>query len=286
MKQKLKFNRESLVALAITGTVSQPGSGENVVDKEGRLHHIPGVGGITYNLKLGDSAYGWLGDHVEPEVSLENRNKQASEALNILACIGNEAVVTGGDAKGETGYVIGRHSGAEHVMIHMRNEEALDRLMIGDPFRIRAQGAGTVIEGFEELCVDCIDPELLDKIACINEDGLIEVPVAGTVPAALMGSGIGMKSYRGDYDMITQDMQRIRALGLDKLRMGDIVLLEDCFNCFGRSVKRGAVSVGVVIHTDCFYPGHGPGIVNILSAPTKRIVGRKDEKCNIKDYME
>ena len=283
---KLKINRSALVQQAITATICQPASGENIVDKDGRLWHLASTGGITYNLRLGDSAYGWMGDHVEPEVSLENKNKQASEALNILACIGNEATVISGDAKGEKGYVIGRHSGVEHVMVHMKNPEALDRLMIGDAFRIRAHGAGMVIEGFEELCIDCIDPDLLEKFASINDEGKIEVPVAGKIPAVLMGSGIGMKSYRGDYDMITQDRALIEKLGLDHLRMGDIVLLEDCLNCFGRSIRRGAVSVGVVIHSDCFYPGHGPGIVNILSAPTQRIVGRLDDRCNIKDFME
>jgi hypothetical protein len=29
---------------------------------------LPGVGGITYNVKIGDGVFGWAGDHVEPGV--------------------------------------------------------------------------------------------------------------------------------------------------------------------------------------------------------------------------
>ncbi len=281
---KLTINQDRLVQLSIRGYVSQPAALDYIISGTGRPVLVPGVGGVTYNLRLGDSAFGWAGDHIEPEVSLDNPDREASEAMNILACIGNRVTVTGGDAKGETGYVIGRHSGAEHVMVHMDNPDALERLAVGDPFRIRAWGAGTVIRGFEDVVVSCLDPELLERIAEIDGEGRICVPVAGTVPARLMGSGMGMRSYRGDYDILTQDMELIREHGLDRLRLGDLVLLEDCLNCYGRGVKQGAVSVGVVIHSDSFSPGHGPGVVDILSSPTRRIAGYRSERCNIGDF--
>jgi hypothetical protein len=282
---KVKINKDKIVQLSIQGTVSQPSGGNYVISAEGESRIVPGIGGITYNLCLGDRAFGWEGDHIEPEVSLENKDKQASEALNILACIGNETVVTSGEAKGERGYVIGRHSGAEHVMIHMLNRDALDKLAIGDSFRIKAWGTGTKIEGFEEVSVTCLDPNLLEKIISINDNGKLEVPVTVKIPAKLMGSGMGMKSYRGDYDIATYDRKQIDELGIINLRMGDFVLLEDCLNCYGRSVRRGAVSIGIVIHSDCILPGHGPGIVDILSAPTTLIEGRLGDSCNLLDYM-
>ena len=145
--------------------------------------------------------------------------------------------------KGEKGYVIGRHSGVEHVMVHMKNPEALDRLMIGDAFRIRAHGAGMVIEGFEELCIDCIDPDLLEKFASINDEGKIEVPVAGKIPAVLMGSGIGMKSYRGDYDMITQDRALIEKLGV---KAGDCLYFGDSGTDMKTGKAAGMTTVGVL----------------------------------------
>ncbi|KPV65041.1 MAG: hypothetical protein AOA65_0544 [Candidatus Bathyarchaeota archaeon BA1] len=74
---------------------------------------LPGVGGITYNVRVGDLASGWEADHVEPGVSLENKEKDerfpqgANIALNVLSCVGNKAVVATGDAKGDKGVITG-----------------------------------------------------------------------------------------------------------------------------------------------------------------------------------
>lgn len=282
---RIRLNEEVLVKISVYGAVSQPSHRGYVVDSLGKGHIIPGIGGITYNLRLGDPAFGWAGDHVEPEVSLYNPNKADSEALNILACIGNEARVASGDAKGETGYVIGKHSGAEHVMVHFSNPACLDKMNVGDGVLIKAQGQGAKIEGFESVMLNSIDPGLLQRMVAINADGKLEAPIAAEVPAALMGSGIGMDSYRGDYDIMTQDEAQVARYRLGGLRLGDMVLLRDCWNVYGRGVRKGAVSIGVVIHSDCVVGGHGPGIVNVMSAKEGLITGRFDAKCNIMDYM-
>jgi hypothetical protein len=41
--------------------------------------------------------------------------RRANVALDILLCIGNEAKVVPGEAKGATGVVTGKHCGIEHV---------------------------------------------------------------------------------------------------------------------------------------------------------------------------
>ena len=135
---------------------------------------------------MGDPAFGWAGDHLEPEVSVCNLNHADSEALNILACIGNEARVVSGDAKGEVGYVIGKHSGAEHVMVHFPDPECLERLNVGDGILIKAHGQGIRIEGFEGVMVNSIDPDLLKKIVSVNAAGRLEAPVAAKIPALLL----------------------------------------------------------------------------------------------------
>ena len=43
------------------------------VSATGKPLVLPGVGGITYNLRVGDPACGWEADHVEPCVSAENK---------------------------------------------------------------------------------------------------------------------------------------------------------------------------------------------------------------------
>lgn len=279
-------NENRLIQLSLQGLISHPSQAGYLVDRTGRPRILPGIGGITYNLRLGDPAYGWAGDHVEPEVSLWNPNKADSEALNILACIGNEVTVTQGDAKGEKGYVIGRHSGAEHVMIHFPNSTALDHMMVGDSMLIRAWGQGIVVAGYEDMVINCLDPRLLNKIVKIGQGDCLEVPVVAEIPGLFMGSGIGMHSYRGDYDIMSSDEETARKQGFDQLRLGDLVLLQDCWNDFGRGRLQGAVSIGVIVHSDCVLAGHGPGVVNVLSSKSGKIEGRLDPEANLIHYMD
>jgi hypothetical protein len=82
-----------------------------------------------------------------------------------------------------------------------------------------------------------------------------------------MGSGLGSPSTAsGDYDITTTDQEEIKALGIDQLKFGDLVALEDSDNRFGRSYRRGAISVGVIVHSDCLLAGHGPGVTTLLTA--------------------
>ena len=72
--------------------------------------HLPGMYGITYSARVGDRAFGWAGDHVEPGVSIANSDEQADYALHYLTCIGNEAEVVTGLARGANGIVTGEHA--------------------------------------------------------------------------------------------------------------------------------------------------------------------------------
>lgn len=108
-----------------------------------------------------------------------------------------------------------------------------------------------------------------------------------TVPPYLMRSGIGSPNpASGDYDIMTADVEEIKRLGLDKLRFGDLVLLQDCDNIYGRGYLKGAVSIGVVIHSDCVKSGHGPGITTIMASKKPVIEAIINENANIKNYME
>ena len=77
-----------------------------------------------------------------------------------------------------------------------------------------------------------------------------------------MGSGTGSSNaYSGDYEIMTADKEEIkRYLELDKLRFGDLVLLQDHDNTYGTGYLGGAISIGVIIHSDCVKSGHGPGV--------------------------
>ena len=282
----LRTNKEKIVKWSVQGKIHHPLGGNYRITHEGVPMILPATGGISYNVSIGDSAFGWVGDHVEPGVSIRNENTTENAALMTFACIGNEAKVVSGDGKGAKGYVTGMHGGIEHVMICFEKKD-LENLAIDDKILIKAYGQGLKLEGFEDVQLMSIDPDLFEKLGVTEKDGKLQIPVVAEVPPYLMGSGIGSPSaYTGDYDIMTADTEEIKRLGLDKLKFGDLVLLEDCDNTYGRGFLKGAVSIGVVIHSDCVKAGHGPGITTIITSKKSIIEGIIDKDANIGNYMK
>lgn len=284
---KAQINAEKLVMQSVMGKVHHPTMLTPFrMDTGGLGHVLPAVGAITYNVKIGDSVYAMACDHVEPGVSMQNPDPSENRALNTLACIGNEATVWTGDAKGEKGFVTGMHGGIEHVLVYF-SRDVLEKMAIGDKIQIRAQGQGMAIKGFEDtVSAMNIDPALFEKLGITIADGTLRVPVAAIVPAYLMGSGIGaMTAHNGDYDIMTADRAELVRCGLDKLRYGDIVLLENCDTSCGRGYLGGAATVGIVVHSDCVRMGHGPGVTTLLTCKTPIIEGVLCPQANLADYM-
>ncbi|HHT89450.1 MAG: DUF4438 domain-containing protein [Bacillota bacterium] len=282
----LRTNIDTLVKLSVQGQITPPlMRGPYRVSREGVPFVLPGTGGISYNVKVGHLAFGWSGDHVEPGVStaatIDDRGSAKNTAYNTLACVGNEAVVISGDAKGAKGVVTGMHGGIEHVLIDFAQED-LEKMVIEDKILIKSFGQGLELLDYPGITVRNLDPQLLERLGVKEDHGQLVVPVAGRIPAKLMGSGIGSpSSASGDYDITTTDQEEIKALGLDQLRFGDFVALEDCDNRFGRSYRRGAVSVGIVVHSDCLLAGHGPGVTTLFTAIDGSLAVRIDPEANL-----
>jgi hypothetical protein len=284
----MKTNADRLIMMSVTGEVSSPMMAETGyrIDCSGKPVILPGTGGITYNLKIGHPACGWVADHVEPGVSVKNFSvrqgtRNANAALNILSCIGNKAVVTSGDAKGAEGVVTGKHGGIEHVLVDF-DDSALSSLAIGDRIMIRAFGTGLALDGFGDTRVMNLDPGLLDLMSIRVVKGKLEIGVSHVIPAVVMGSGIGKAhAHSGDYDIQLLDRKTVSKHGLDDIKLGDIVAIADADNTYGRMFRKGAVTVGVVVHSDCVLSGHGPGVTTVLSHSRRGIVPRIDPKANI-----
>ena len=285
----LKTNRDKLVMQSVQGKIHSPIMGPNQyrISHEGIPMILPATGGITYNYQIGDSCMDLVGDHVEPGVSMRNEDAKENKALMVLSCVGNEAKVISGDAKGAKGYVTGMHGGIEHVLVYFPKED-LENMAIDDKILIKAHGQGLKIEGHEDVLVMNIDPDLFEKLGIKeNENRELEVPVVTEIPAHLMGSGIGSStSLSGDYDITTGDKEELKKYGIDKLRFGDIVLLKDCDNTYGRQFLKGAVTIGIIVHSNCILAGHGPGVTGLLSSKTSKIKGIKDANANIANYLD
>lgn len=281
----IKTNKDRIVKWSVQGKIHHPTGGTYRITNYGEPRILPATGGITYNVTVGDCAFGWVGDHVEPGVSIRNENNSENAALMTFGCIGNEAKVVSGDAKGAKGFVLGSHGGINHTIIIFK-EEDMENMAIDDKIMVKAYGQGLTLDDYPEIKVHSIDPELFEKLGIQEKDGKLVVPVAGIIPRHLMGSGVGSQnSASGDYDLITDDMEEIKELGLDTLKFGDLVLLQDADNTFARGQLRGAVTIGVVMHSDCVKGGHGPGITTIMSCKKPLIEGRIDEKANVGRYI-
>ncbi|CEH34128.1 DUF4438 domain-containing protein [Romboutsia lituseburensis] len=283
----LKTNKDKVVKWSVQGKIHHPVGGNYRISNDGKPMILPATGGISYNVAIGDSVFNWAGDHVEPGVSIRNENNSENAALMTFACIGNEAKIVSGDAKGKKGYVTGMHGGIDHVLIHFE-KDILEDLAIDDKIMIKAYGQGLNLPDFENVHVMNIDPDLFEKLGIKEENSKLKVNVVAKVPPYLMGSGIGSKSAAtdGDYDIMTGDMEEIKRLGLDKLKFGDIVLLQDCDNTYGVGFLKGSISIGVVVHSDCVKSGHGPGVTVIMTSKESVIEGVIDENANIGNYMK
>ena len=224
-------------------------------------------------------------------LSVENKENDsrsgpaANTAFNVLSCIGNKAKVVSGAAKGAEGAVTGKHGGIEHVLIDFPME-ILEKLVPGDRILVKSFGVGLKLLDFPEIKVLNMDPALLEAWNPQPNGDKLEVAVTHIVPAAIMGSGLGANQVNsGDYDIQLFDEKIVEQYGLESLRIGDLVAIIDADHSFGRIYRQGAISLGVVIHTNCVTAGHGPGVTTLMTSPDGKIIPQINAKANIASLL-
>lgn len=283
----LRLNRPELVVTAVMGEAAPAllNSGLYDVSHDGQPLILPSVGGINPNVRVGDGAFTFAADHIEPGVSLRNADDRQNLALNAMSCIGNEAVVVSGEAKGATGRVTGKHGGVEHVMADF-SEDVMRRMSIGDKIQIWSCGLGMRLLDAPGVKVFNADPDLIERWGPELRGGKLHARVAKVVPAAVMGSGLGRPTVvRGDYDIQTFDDETAERYGLRDLRLGDFVAITDADHSYGRIYRSGAISVGVVVHGRSFVAGHGPGVTSLLTSSSGGIEPVIDESANLASVL-
>jgi hypothetical protein len=285
----MRTNMDKLLKIAVQGEIVSPSSTGYRAQWNGEPKLSVGMGGIKYNLKVGDLCFGWAnGDHVEPGVTIRGTEKPNPSdcALAWLACIGNEAKLVSGEAKSETGVFTGRHAGSDDL-VYFPNK-TLEKLAIGDKVQIKTFGAGLTLLDYPSVRLNKMSPKLLNCLGIEEKEGKLVVPVVKTIPGYLMGSGIGWSTNIEpvDYDIQTTDPKQVKKFKLDTLRLGDIVCLKDQLCINGRGHYIGALTVGVVIHGASDYSGHGPGVNPIMSTQDGKIEAKIVKKANIADYFD
>ncbi|MFC2167103.1 DUF4438 domain-containing protein [Acidobacteriota bacterium] len=283
----LKTNKDTLIETAVEAVVQPAGSSGYRVTYDGRSSVRLGMASINYTVSLGDSASGWANaDHVEPDVTVQGRDEDSASAcaIAILACIGNEARVLSGDARGGRGLYLGRHAGSDDLVWFP--DDIKEKLTIDDKIQVKAKGVGLKIKGFEDVRVNKLSPMALENIGLEIEGDQLVVPVVMTVPGHIMGSGIGGQGIENiDYDIQTTDPKIIEEYGLEKIKLGDLIAIVDHYDYYGRGRYKGAVTIGVCIHGFSESSGHGPGLNPVLAALPGKIKLKMDPTANMAYYL-
>jgi hypothetical protein len=170
-----------------------------------------------------------------------------------------------GEGKGTKGVVTGKSGRfSEHVIVHFP-KAAREKFAINDRIVIRSCGVGMSLSEYPEITLKSLSPELLQALRPQASGASLQIPVAAKVPAHLIGAGAGLTSEGGSLHIQTTDREEVARHGLDKLRLGDIVALEDYDSRYQHGYLRGAVGIAVIGQTDGPRAGYGPGMTLLMT---------------------
>jgi hypothetical protein len=283
---KVTTNADRLVRQVLTGEVWPPLADRHAyrVGPDGQPFLLPGMGGVTLDVHCGDPATGYASDHLEPGASIRHRDPGANMALQFLTCVGNQVQVVSGAAAGAVGHVIGQHA---YVLTDF-DQAAAAELTTADAVTVLAVGQGLALPDHPQVVVKNCDPALLAAMpGGTRPDGRLEVHVAARVPAAAIGAGAGMASEYANTDLMGAyaGLGADLSLGLEGLRIGDIVALADADHRYGRGYRAGYLTIGVISTGQCMMFGHGPGPSTLLSGPASAFSLVDDADANLASWL-
>lgn len=254
------------------------------VGPDGQPFLLPGMGGVTLDVHCGDPAAGYASDHLEPGASIRHRDPGANMALQFLTCVGNEVRVVSGPAAGAAGHVIGQHA---YVLADFDAVDAAE-LATGDAVTVLAVGQGLALPDHPQVVVKNCAPDLLAAMpGGTRPDGRLEVHVAARVPAEAIGAGAGMASEYANTDLMGAyaGLGPDLSLGLEGLRIGDLVALADADHRYGRGYRPDYLTIGVISTGQCMMFGHGPGPSTLLSGPASAFCLVDDVDANLASWL-
>jgi Domain of unknown function (DUF4438) len=283
---KAASNAGRLVSQVLAGEVWPPLGDRHGyrIGPDGQPFVLPGMGGVTLGVHCGDPATGYASDHLEPGASVRHADPAANTAVQFLTCVGNAVRVESGPAAGATGHVIGQHA---YVLVDFTEEESA-RLTTGDAVTITAVGQGLRLLDHPSIVVKNCSPGLLDAMpGGTMPDGRLEVHVAARIPAEAIGAGVGMISEYANTDLMGayQGLGADLSLGLESLRVGDIVAMADQDHRYGRGYRAGYLTIGVISTGQCMLFGHGPGPSSLLSGPAGAFCLVDDPAANLASWF-
>jgi hypothetical protein len=283
--QAIETNKDKLLTLAVQGKIAPPQPARSYTTTwDGKPKMAIGIGGINYNLKIGDKIFNWANsDRATVGVATVGVGEyRFSNAWSTYTSIGNEVKVLSGEAKGEKGVVIGKFG--SYVLVHF-DDDVLEKLTIGDTLQVKACGIGLEIEGYKDVFVHGLAPEVLEKLEIKDVNGKLEVPVVKEIPGELAGQGAGRSSLYGNWHVQTCYPPDIKKYGLDELRFGDLILLKNIQTDYGMGYYKGGATIGVICSGPSDISGLGIGVTPIISTRFGKLTTRIDPTANIGKYL-
>ncbi|ABD57039.1 DUF4438 domain-containing protein [Jannaschia sp. CCS1] len=286
----IQTNAADIVTVSVIGQVANPSlSGLPAepyrLDADGKAFLWPTFGGIVYNVTVGDSAFGWAGDCIHPSVSITHKDANKNRGLNVFACVGNEAMVASGAAKGARGVVTGKSGRfSDQVIVHF-DTETRRKIAVDDSILVKSEGVGLTVPDCPDVAFKSLSPSLFDALPKRLEDGVLKIGVVGTVPPHFVGAGAGLTSEGGSLHIQSTDRAALAEHGLDQLRLGDVVAIADTDSRYNHGYLRGAMSIGIVGQTDGPRAGYGPGMTVVMTAPAGQLGSYDAPGTNIADIL-
>ncbi|UWQ95161.1 DUF4438 domain-containing protein [Rhodobacteraceae bacterium M385] len=286
----IQTNAADIVTVSVMGQVANPSlSGLPAepyrLDADGKAFLWPTFGGIVYNVTVGDSAFGWAGDCIHPSVSISHPDANKNRGLNVFACVGNEAMIASGAAKGARGVVTGKSGRfSDQVIIHF-DTETRRKIAVDDKILVKSQGVGLSVPNCPDVAFKSLSPALFDALPKKMEGDVLKIGVVATVPPHFVGAGAGLTSEGGSLHIQSTDRAALAEHGLDNLRLGDVVAIQDTDSRYNHGYLRGAMSIGIVGQTDGPRAGYGPGMTVVMTAPAGQLGSFDAPGTNIADIL-
>ncbi|WP_375552264.1 DUF4438 domain-containing protein [Rhodophyticola porphyridii] len=286
----IQTNAADIVTVSVMGQVANPSlSGLPAepyrLDADGRAFLWPTFGGIVYNVTVGDSAFGWSGDCIHPSVSIAHPDANKNRGLNVFACVGNEALIVSGTTKGARGVVTGKSGRfSDQVIIHF-DSQTRRKIAVDDRILVKSEGVGLCVPACPDVHFKSLSPALFDALPKRIEDDVLMMGVCAKIPPHLVGAGAGLTSEGGSLHIQSTDRAELAKLGLDGLRLGDVVAIEDTDSRYNHGYLRGAMGIGIIGQTDGPRAGYGPGMTVVMTAPAGQLGAYDAPGTNIADIL-
>ena len=287
----LTTNAADLVAVSVMGQVANPSlSGLPAepyrLDAQGRAVPVADLWRHRLQCHRGRQRLRLVGRLRAPSVSIAHPDANKNRGLNVFACVGNEALIASGAAKGARGVVTGKSGRfSDQVIVHF-DMETRRSIAVDDCILVKSEGVGLSLPECPDVAFKSLSPALFDKLPKRMEDGVLKIGVVATVPPHMVGAGAGLTSEGGSLHMQSTDRAELSAHGLDQLRLGDVVAIADTDSRYNHGYLRGAMSIGIVGQTDGPRAGYGPGMTVVMTAPAGQLGAFHAPGTNIADLLE